>query len=31
MGGTIKLSNQQPHGAGVTISLPPDCLLGERL
>ncbi|MFI3219455.1 MAG: ATP-binding protein [Methylococcales bacterium] len=28
--GTIKLSNQQPHGACVTVLLPPDCLLGER-
>jgi signal transduction histidine kinase len=27
--GTIKLSNQHPHGACVTVSLPPDCLLGE--
>jgi len=28
--GTIKLSNQQPHGACVTVLLPNDCLLGER-
>lgn len=27
MGGTIKLSNQQPHGACVTVSLPYNCLL----
>jgi signal transduction histidine kinase len=30
MAGTIKLSNQQPHGACVTMLLPHDCLLGER-
>jgi signal transduction histidine kinase len=30
IGGTIKLSNQQPHGACVTVLLPHDCLLGER-
>jgi two-component system, NtrC family, sensor kinase len=29
IGGTIKLSNQQPHGACVTISLPHHSLLGE--
>lgn len=27
IGGTIKLSNQQPHGACVTVSLPYNCLL----
>lgn len=30
MGGTIKLSNQQPHGACVTVSLPYNCSLGEH-
>ncbi len=30
MGGTIKLSNQQPHGACVSVLLPYDCLLGEH-
>jgi signal transduction histidine kinase len=30
VGGTIKLSNQQPQGACVTVSLPQDCLLGVR-
>jgi signal transduction histidine kinase len=28
--GTIKLSNQQPNGACVTVLLPKDCLLGEH-
>lgn len=28
--GTIKLSNQQPQGACVSILLPPNCLPGER-
>ncbi len=30
MDGTIKLSNQQPQGACVSILLPPNCLPGER-
>jgi signal transduction histidine kinase len=30
MGGSVKLSNQRPHGACVTVLLPHDCLLGER-
>jgi signal transduction histidine kinase len=30
MGGTIKLSNQAAHGACVTISFPPYCLLEKR-
>ena len=27
IGGVIKLSNQKPHGACVTVSLPYNCLL----
>ncbi|MDD2725154.1 MAG: HAMP domain-containing sensor histidine kinase [Methylovulum sp.] len=30
LGGIIKLNNQQPHGACVTVLLPEVCLLGER-
>ena len=29
VGGTIKLSNQQPHGACVTVLLPKECLPGN--
>ena len=31
VGGTIKLSNQQPHGACVTVLLPKECLPGNNL
>ncbi len=31
VGGTIKLSNQQPHGACVTVRLPKECLPGNKL
>ncbi|MDD5277080.1 MAG: HAMP domain-containing sensor histidine kinase, partial [Methylovulum sp.] len=31
LGGTIKLTNQQPHGACVTFSLPKECLVGDPL
>jgi signal transduction histidine kinase len=30
VGGTIKLSNQQPHGACVTLLLPKECLPGQK-
>ncbi|MDD1624955.1 MAG: HAMP domain-containing histidine kinase, partial [Methylococcaceae bacterium] len=30
IGGTIKLSNQQPHGACVTVLVPKECLTGEK-
>jgi signal transduction histidine kinase len=30
VGGTIKLSNQQPHGACVTVLVPKECLIGEK-
>ena len=30
VGGTIKLSNQQPHGACVTLLLPKECLPGNK-
>jgi signal transduction histidine kinase len=30
-GGTIKLSNQQPHGACVSVLLPKECLAGDKL
>ena len=30
IGGTIKLSNQQPHGACVTVLLPKECLPGDK-
>lgn len=30
IGGTIKLSNQKPHGACVTVLLPKECLTGEK-
>jgi signal transduction histidine kinase len=30
LGGTIKLSNQYPHGACVTVLLPKECLDGEH-
>ena len=30
VGGTIKLSNQQPHGACVTVLLPKECLPGNK-
>ena len=30
VGGTIKLSNQQPHGACVTLLLPKECLTGQK-
>ena len=29
VGGTIKLGNQQPHGACVTVLLPKECLSGN--
>jgi nitrogen fixation/metabolism regulation signal transduction histidine kinase len=29
-GGTIKLGNQQPHGACVTLLLPKACIAGEK-
>lgn len=29
MGGVIRLGNQQPHGACVTVLLPKECLVGE--
>ena len=29
-GGTIKLDNQQPHGACVTVLLPKECLAGDK-
>jgi len=29
-GGTIKLSNQLPHGACVTVELPKECLAGDK-
>ena len=31
VGGTIKLGNQQPHGACVTVLLPKECLSGNNL
>ena len=31
VGGTIKLGNQQPHGACVTVLLPKECLPGNNL
>ncbi len=31
VGGTIKLGNQQPHGACVTVLLPKECLSGNKL
>jgi signal transduction histidine kinase len=31
VGGTVKLSNQQPHGACVTVRLPKECLPGNKL
>ncbi|MCX7103745.1 MAG: HAMP domain-containing sensor histidine kinase [Methylococcales bacterium] len=30
VGGTIKLSNQQPHGACVSLLLPKECLPGQK-
>lgn len=30
IGGVIRLGNQQPHGACVTLLLPQECLAGER-
>jgi signal transduction histidine kinase len=30
LGGTIRLANQPPHGACVSVSLPKECLLGGR-
>jgi nitrogen fixation/metabolism regulation signal transduction histidine kinase len=30
VGGTIKLSNQHPHGACVTVLLPKQCLSGNK-
>ena len=30
VGGTIKLSNQHPHGACVTVLLPKECLTGDK-
>ena len=29
-GGTIRLSNQQPHGACVTLLLPKECIAGGK-
>lgn len=29
-GGTIKLSNKQPHGACVTMLLPKECVIGDK-
>jgi nitrogen fixation/metabolism regulation signal transduction histidine kinase len=30
IGGTIKLNNQQPHGACVTVLVPKECFPGEK-